>query len=131
MLCTRRGSNCLFCLRELRSFEVCIDLLHMFYQTVTASSFFYAAVCLGGSMTDRNSRRLDKLVKKASSVISRRLDRLTTVLEQLTLLKLQAIMGSKNHPLHNILTGQRSRCSEQLTALQDIEAQKVLCPHNH
>jgi len=54
----------------------------MFYQTVIESALFYAVVCWGSCTTDKNCRRLDKLVKKASSVIGRELNPLRTVVEQ-------------------------------------------------
>ena len=47
----RKGQSRLFFLRRLRSFDICGEMLHMFYQSVVASTIFYAAVCWGGSAT--------------------------------------------------------------------------------
>lgn len=49
----------------------------MFYHTVVASALS-AAVCWGGSLTEKSNKRLDKLVEKekAGSVLSKRLDML-------------------------------------------------------
>ena len=77
----RKRQN-LFFLRWLRSFDVCSDMLCMFYHTIIESTLFYAVVCWGSCTTDTNCRRLDKLVKKASSVVGRRLDPLSAVVEQ-------------------------------------------------
>ena len=78
----RRGQSCLFFLRRLRSFNVCSDIMCMFYHTVIESALFSAVVCWGSCTTDKNCRRLDKLVKKASSVVGRRLDPLSADVEE-------------------------------------------------
>ena len=72
----RKGQSRLFFLRRLRSIDVCSEMLQMFYHSVVARVRFYAAVCWGGNMADKNIRRLDKPVKKAGSVLEKRLDSL-------------------------------------------------------
>ena len=47
----KKGQSRLFFLRKLRSFDVCKEMLLMFYQSVMASMLFYAAVCWGGNMS--------------------------------------------------------------------------------
>ena len=47
-------------------------MLQIFYQSAVASVLFYAAVCWGGSVMDKDARRLNKLVKKAGSVLGGR-----------------------------------------------------------
>ena len=101
-------------LRRLRSFNVCSDIICMFYHTIIESALFYAVVCWGSCTTGKNCRRLDKLVKKASSVVGRRLDPLSAVVEQQMRRKLYSALDSNRHPLHSILAGQRSSCSERL-----------------
>ena len=96
---------------------MCVEVMTMFYHTVVASAFFFAAVCWGGSFTDKNTKRLDKLVKKAGSVLGRRLDPLRSVVERRTLNKLEAIMDNSRHPLHCLLEQQRSSCSSRLLSL--------------
>lgn len=72
----RRGQCQLFFFRRLRYFDVCSEILPMFYQPVVASVLFYAIVCWAGNMLNKNTRWLDKLVKKAGSVPGKRLDSL-------------------------------------------------------
>lgn len=48
----------------------------MFYQSMVAIVLFYAAVYWGGSMSNKDARRLDKLVRKAGFVIGARLEML-------------------------------------------------------
>ena len=56
----RRGQSRLFFLRQLRSFNVCSDMMCMFYHTVIESALFYAVVCWGSCTTDKNCRQRDK-----------------------------------------------------------------------
>jgi len=115
----RRGQSRLVFLRQLRSFNVCSDMLCMFYHTVIESALFYAVVCWGSGTTDKNCRRLAKVVNMASSMIGRELNPRRTVVEQQMRRKLHSVMVNKKHPVHGILAGQRSSCSERLPALQD------------
>ena len=80
----------------------------MFYQSAVASVLFFAAVCWGSSIRDKDVKRLNKLVKKAGSVLGESPDSLETVVERCTHNKRKAIMVSVSHPLHNILAGQKS-----------------------
>ena len=112
----RRGQSRLFFLRRLRSFNS--DMICMFYHTIIESALFYAVVCWGSCTTDKNCRRMDKLVKKASSVVGRRLDPLSAVVEQRMRRKLYSVLDNNRHPLHSILAGQRSSCSERLISLR-------------
>ncbi|GAA6098691.1 atrial natriuretic peptide receptor 3 [Tachysurus ichikawai] len=71
----------MYFLGKLASFNICKKLLQMFYQTVVASAFFYATLCWGGSIKKKDASHLDKLVKKAGSVVGTELDRMTSVAE--------------------------------------------------
>lgn len=53
---------------------MCNKMLHMFYQSVVGSSLFYAVVCWGTEAKAKDSKRLNKLTKKAGSVIGVVLD---------------------------------------------------------
>jgi len=55
-------------------------MICMFYHTIIESALFYAVVCWGSCTTDKDCRRLDKLVK--CYVVGRRLDPLSAVVEQ-------------------------------------------------
>ena len=66
-------------------------MLQMFYQSVVASVLFYAAVCWGGSIKHKDARRLDKLVKRAGTVIGVRLDSLEDVVERCIEKKIEAV----------------------------------------
>jgi len=86
----------------------------MFYQSVVASILFYAVVCWGGNSKKRDASRLDRLVRRAGSVVGSELDSLAIVAEKRTLDKLLSILDNANHPMYNTFIGQRSVFSGRL-----------------
>ena len=106
----------LFFLRKLKSFDVCQQMLNMFYQSVMASVLFYACVCWGGNVSKHDAGRFDKLVKKASSVVGLSLDTLLVTVERRIVRKTCSIMALQTHPLHSLFTAQRSSFSGRLVA---------------
>ena len=80
----KKAQSRMYFLRRLRSFNICRKLLRMFYQSVVASVLSYAVVCWGGSTSKSDLYRLEKLVKRAGSVVSMKLDPLVTVAERKT-----------------------------------------------
>uniref|UniRef100_A0A8C4SCW4 TIR domain-containing protein n=1 Tax=Erpetoichthys calabaricus TaxID=27687 RepID=A0A8C4SCW4_ERPCA len=89
----------------------------MFYQTVVASTLFYAVVCWGGSIKKKDASRLDKLVSKAGSIVGMELDSLTSVAERRALSRLLSIMENPLHPLNSIISRQKSSFSDRLLSL--------------
>ncbi|KAI3358763.1 hypothetical protein L3Q82_014726, partial [Scortum barcoo] len=55
------------------------SLLRTFYDSVVASVIFYGIVCWASSITDRDRRRMDRLVRKVSSVLGCPLDSVEVV----------------------------------------------------
>ena len=110
----RKGQSRLFFLRRLRSFNVRGELLKLFYQTVVASALFFAVACWGGNAGTTGAGKLNKLVKKAGSVVGASLESLEEVAEQRTRRKLQAILSNNTHPLNSDLEGMRSTFSHRL-----------------
>ncbi|KAI4878985.1 hypothetical protein NFI96_006272 [Prochilodus magdalenae] len=58
--------------------------------------------------------RLDKLVRRARSVIGVELDSVVKVVERRTLHKLLSIMDDDGHPLHTIIMDRRRKFSGRL-----------------
>ena len=104
----------MYFLKRLRSFNICRKLLRIFYQSVVASVLSYAVVCRGGSTSKADLSRLEKLVRRAGSVVGLKLDPLMSVAEGRTLNKLWGIMDNANHPLHTVINSQRSWFSDRL-----------------
>ncbi|XP_059827006.1 uncharacterized protein LOC132394660 [Hypanus sabinus] len=61
----RKAQSRLYFLRRLASFNVCSEMLKMFYRSVVESALFFVVVCWGGSIKKRDASRLNKLVRKA------------------------------------------------------------------
>ena len=81
------------------------------------SLLFSAVVCWGSSIRASDTNRLNKLIKKASSVIGCKQDTLEALVERRTL-KLLNIMDNPLHPLHLSLVKQRSAVSKRLLQLR-------------
>ncbi|KAI4902349.1 hypothetical protein NFI96_003952 [Prochilodus magdalenae] len=110
----KKAQSRLYFLRRLGSFRICQKLLLMFYQSVVASVLFYAVVCWGGSISKRDAGRLDRLVRKAGSVLGLELESLTPLAERRALNKLLNIMDNVHHPLHSTIIRRRSSFSGRL-----------------
>ena len=81
---------------------------------MVASVLFFAVVCWGSSIGASDTNRLNKLIKKAGSVIGCKQD--TTLVERRTLNKLLSIMDN-TLPLDLTLVRQRSTLSKRLLQL--------------
>ena len=110
----KKAQSRMYFLRRLRSFNICKKLLGIFYQSMVASVLSYAVACWGGSTSKGDFSRLEKLIRRAGSVVGTKLDPLATVAERRTMHKLLAILDNASHPLHTVITSQRSRFSERL-----------------
>lgn len=53
----------------LRSFNICNRMLQLFYQYVVASTVIFAVMCWGADFKAKDANRLNKLIKKAGSVV--------------------------------------------------------------
>ncbi|TWW59308.1 hypothetical protein D4764_06G0008380 [Takifugu flavidus] len=110
----KKAMSRLYFLRRLRSFSVCSTMLHMFYQSVMASTIFFAVVCWGAGIKAKDANRLNKLIKKAGSVVGFKLANLDEVVRDRMVLKLRTIMDNPSHPLHNTVDKLRSSFSNRL-----------------
>ncbi|KAK7158641.1 hypothetical protein R3I94_005089 [Phoxinus phoxinus] len=110
----KKGQSRLYLLRRLSSFGVCRSLLKTFYDSVVASAIFYAIACWGAGSRERDRKRLNKLVMKASSVLVCHLDTIEEVGERRMLTRLASIMGNTSHPLHEIVSSLSSSFSCRL-----------------
>lgn len=114
----KKGQGRMYFLRRLASFNVCSKLLNMFYQSIVSSVIFYAVVCWGGSAKKKDTQRLNRLIKRAGSVMGLSLDSVETVVEQRTLSKIRGILSNQSHPLYPVFSRQRSSISTRLHSLR-------------
>ena len=111
----KKGQSRLYLLRRLKSFNVCSKLLVMFYQSIVASVLFYAVVCWGGGIKAGEQNKLNKLIKKASSVVGLRMESVQSVAERRIRDKLKAMLANTSHPLYGTLQDRTSTFSRRLT----------------
>ena len=110
----KKGQSRLYLLRRLRSFGVCRATLKTFYDTVVASALLYAVVCWCFSATEKDRSRLNRLVRRASSVLGTQLQTIEEVGERRILAKLESIMDNASHPLHDTVGALSSSFSGRL-----------------
>ncbi|KAK0135140.1 hypothetical protein N1851_029041 [Merluccius polli] len=114
----KKGMSRLYFLRKLRSFNVCSKMLELFYQSAVASTIFFAVVCWDSSIRASDSNRLNKIIRKAGSVLGFKLVSLESVMERRMLNKLLTIMDNDQHPLYQTVDRQRSIFSHRLLQLR-------------
>ena len=93
-------------------------MLEVFYQSVVSSTIFFVAVCWGRSIRASDTNRLEKIIKKAGSVLGLRLESFESVVERRTLNKLLSIIDNDQHPRHHTVVRQRSTFSHRLLQLR-------------
>ena len=97
----RKGQSRLYFLRRLRPFNICQPLLCSVSHSMVASALFFAVACWGEGVRTADKNRLDKLIRKASSVVGDAQQTVQKVAEARTLNKLGTIMTNPAHPLHS------------------------------
>lgn len=80
-----------------------------------AQCFFYAVVCWSGGITERDKKRLDKMIKRASSICP--LDSVEQVGEKRMWAKLSDILNNPSHPLYETVRALGSSFSQRLLHL--------------
>ena len=75
----------------------------------------FILLCVGGGgSSERDRKRINKLIKKASSVLACPLESVEQVGERRMLHKLTSIMGNSSHPLHLTVNALKSSRSDRL-----------------
>ncbi|KAI4877474.1 hypothetical protein NFI96_030848, partial [Prochilodus magdalenae] len=110
----KKGQSRLYLLRRLRSFGVQGALLRTFFDTVVASAIFYGVVCWGSSISTADRKRLNKLLKRAGSVLGSPLDPVHVVGDRRMLSKLASMLENDSHPMHETLAALGSSFSDRL-----------------
>ncbi|TWW77716.1 hypothetical protein D4764_12G0011060 [Takifugu flavidus] len=94
----KKAMSRLYFLRKLRSFSVCSRMLHVFYQSVMASTIFFAVVRWGAGIKAKDANRLNKLIKKAGSVVGCNLANLDEVVRDRKVLEIADNHGQSLTP---------------------------------
>ena len=110
-----KGQSRLYLLRKLRSFGVQGDLLTSFYDCVVASAIFYGEVCWSSIIWAAGRKRLDKVIKKAGSILRCLIDPVLVVAESRMMDKLSSLLVKESHPLQVTISALGSLFSDRLT----------------
>ncbi|KAL3047767.1 hypothetical protein OYC64_021860 [Pagothenia borchgrevinki] len=89
-------------------------MLQMFYDLVVSSVIFFAVVCWGSGVKTADANRLNKLIRRAGSVLGVDQESLAVVSERRMLRKLLGILDNGSHPLHATLVSYRNNFSHRL-----------------
>ena len=108
-----KGQRWLHLLRKLRSFGVQWALLTSFYDSMLASAISYV-VCWSSSVSTAGRKRLDKLIKKASSILGCPLDSVQVVGESRMMDKLSSLLVQESRPLQDTISALGSSFSNRL-----------------
>ncbi|XP_036439777.1 uncharacterized protein LOC118817317 [Colossoma macropomum] len=81
---------------------------------MVASAIFYGVVCWGSSISTADRKRLDRLIKRASSVMGSPLDPVQVVGDRRMLARLASMLENSSHPMHETLAALGSSFSDRL-----------------
>ena len=93
------SSKKLYCLRKLRLLDISSQILQMFFTSAISSVLTFGCVCWGGNISKQDRDTLDKIIKKAESVVGKRQDRFDTYHQGRLTNKLTDILHDDTHPL--------------------------------
>ena len=105
----KKANQRLFFLRKLRQFKVNNTILQLFYQATILSILLYNQLCYFGSASEEDKKKLNKVVKRAESIIGKEQPNLEHFYKQSCSKKLQDILSQDSHPLKPVAEGQRSK----------------------
>ena len=116
MAVLKKTNGRMYCLRKLKSFNVCNQMLQMFYTSVVCSVLTFAAVCWGGNLCKTDKEKLEKVIKKAGGVVGRKQDTLSDMYNGKLIDRLKIILTDETHPMHDELSSRQSNRSNRLLA---------------
>ena len=97
----KKTKSRMYCLRKLKSFNIDQKLLQMFYLSTVNSVLTFGLACWGGNINSQDRDRLDKIIKRASGVVGKKQDDISSLRTRCTLHKMREIQIDKSHPLHD------------------------------
>lgn len=75
---------------------------------VVVSAIFYAVIQWGSSVKEADTKRPNKMMQKAGSVVSEKPDTWETAVDWRMLARLQPVDGNVDLPLHRDMVGQEA-----------------------
>ena len=96
----KKANQRLYFLRKLKSFDVCTDILAVFYTACIQSVLSFGISCWGGNLRVRDEEKLNRLIRKASKVAGCDLPSIREIYEHACKKKALNILNSPSHPLY-------------------------------
>jgi hypothetical protein len=104
----KKGNKGIYFLKKLRSFDVQMEVLRLFYQAVVQSVISFNSLCFHNNLKAVDASRLAKLTRTASGVIGAAVTDLTTLYTKKAVRRVRAILGDPSHPLRCEFSTQQS-----------------------
>ena len=138
----KKAQQRLYFLRRLRSFGLTTQVMLNFYRAVIESVLTFSISVWFGSITQKDTLRLNRVVKTASRIIGRDLPSLEILYQQRMLGRATLISQDTSHPAHDLFeplpSSRRFRSIKTRTnrfstsffplAVQDLSKQKLFSP---
>ena len=93
------GYQCLYFMKKLKSFSICLKLLELFYRSTVESVVTFNSLCHFGSLKEQDKARLFKITKTATWLIGRPVPHLQAHFKAKAIKHLVAIHHDPTHPL--------------------------------
>ena len=107
--CLKKSNQRLFFLRKLRKFKVNNTILQLFYQATILSVLLYNQLCYFGSASEEDKNKLNKVVRRAESIIGQEQCGLEQFYNEASIKKFNDILLQNSHPLHSVADAQKSK----------------------
>ncbi|KAK2188224.1 hypothetical protein NP493_139g01016 [Ridgeia piscesae] len=98
----KKAQQRLYLLRRLRSFGLTSQVMLNFYRAVIEIVLLFSITVWFGSITQKETLRLNRVVKTASRIIGRELPSLEILYQQRLLGKANLISQDSSHPAHDL-----------------------------
>ena len=96
----KRSNQRLYFLRKLKSFNVNTNILKLFYQSTIQSILSFCCVCWFNSLSQFNSKKLQRITKRASRIIGADVKGMREIMNDCIISQINKIICDPNHPLH-------------------------------
>ena len=107
-MCSKANQLRLYFLRKLRSFNVDIDVMFLFYQSVIQSVITFYCVVWFNCLTNKNMQNLQCITRAASKLIGINVKELNDIYTKVLMTKLELIYTDATHSLNSQVTFSRT-----------------------
>ena len=95
----KKASQRLYFLRKLKKFRVDKTILQLFYKSVIQSTLTYGLTCTIGNITEKDKKKLNKIIKSAGRVIGEQPQKIEELGADAVITKALSVLDDPTHPL--------------------------------